>query len=65
MPPINLSRLQSIAHALRAYSGDPEGAMDDLIAHARFAARLSETPASALGYAVSMMVYYYPTNQLG
>lgn len=62
---IELSRLQSIAHALRAYSGDPEGAMDDLIAHARFAARLSDTPASALGYAVSMMVYYYPTNQLG
>ena len=53
---MSLARLSSLATVDRAYRGDAEGAMQELLAHALFARKLIETPQSLVGFAIALSV---------
>ncbi|TAL37428.1 MAG: hypothetical protein EPN97_05140 [Alphaproteobacteria bacterium] len=54
---MNLARLESVAIAWRAYSGDPEKAVQDWLRTAQFLGRLTDTQATAIGFAIYKTCY--------
>lgn len=54
---MELARMESVAHAYRAYAGDPEAALQDWLRDARFLKKLLQTPATLTGFAIYKTCY--------
>jgi hypothetical protein len=54
---MNLARFESVAVAWRASKGDPEKALQDWLRTAQFLKRFTDTPATAIGFAVYKTCY--------